>query len=557
MSIADMPIECVRGAPACALLDQAQFLADWSALYAACPWATAFQGSGFIGAWYRIYREKFEPLLIISRAANGDLQGLLALAVSRPTGAMVVAGSHHAEYHAWISRPEHGNLFPRSAFRAVRRSIHRAGLKFRYLPPHAPTAWLLQSGMKNISILKAHPRPLLPFGNGAEIRKSLAKSGNKSRMRRLQKLGPVVFKRITDPEEFATHFDEIIRCYDTRRLAVNGSAPFLNDPLKKAFHLEMLRTPGLLHVTVLKVGEHIASAQLNTCGHKEIHLSLLAHHPFFAKHSPGKLHILHLGKMLMDEGYERMDLTAGGDAYKERFADAWDEVHTLSLFPSTFARETAGLHIGLEVAARKVLKHHGLTPMQAVSFAGKISRVNPARWTGLAMRRGRDWLMPHREIRIYRFSLSEINEISTPDDFHRDSLDDLLAYHPAAALPSRHEFMSDALRRIEEDQHVYTRVESGRLLHYGWLAERPTDGLVNSVFKDFPLPANSALILDLLTLPTARRRGWAERSLRIMLRDARAIPQTENVFIAIPTDSHACRLVEKIGFKHEGSHACH
>ena len=83
--------------------------------------------------------------------------------------------------------------------------------------------------------------------------------------------------------------------------------------------------------------------------------------------------------------------------------------------------------------------------------------------------------------------------------------------------PSRRQFLSAALARIEEGQHVYTYADGGQLLHYGWLAEEPTDELKGRVLRGLCVPAKAALAFDLYTLPKARRRGLATSSVHAML----------------------------------------
>lgn len=550
-----MTLDVIQGRDTDSLLAQEAFRAEWAALMAACPWSTTFQGPSFICAWYRTYRERFEPLLVLTRARDGRLAGMLALAVSKAGKGLVVAGTHHAEYHAWICRPEHGDSFPLAVMRKLHRRIPSAGLRFRYLPPGAPTAWANAPDARRRCLLKPHSRPLLRLGDGEEVRKSLAKSGNKSRLRRLQRIGPVECRRITDPVELEANFDEIIGFYDTRRLAVNGSAPFRNDPLKRPFHLEMMKEPGLLDVTLLKVADQIASIQLNIIGNRrELHLGLIAHNPFLARCSPGKLHILLLAKMLIEEGIEQVDLTAGGDIYKERFANAWDQVHALTVFPAHHARQKAAFVDAMADAAKKILTHYDITPAQAMSLAIKLKRLRPAYFPEL-VRDGSRALRPfRRELRVYQIDASKPVHLNGHGSLRRNALDDLLAYQPIDIAPSRHEFMRTALARIEEDQHVYTRVQNGRLQHCGWLAERPTEELAAKVLPGFALPADSALVLDFETFTDARRRGLGELSIKTMLRDAALARQIKQVFIAVPADCAPARnLVEKLGFTYERS----
>ena len=50
-----------------------------------------------------------------------------------------------------------------------------------------------------------------------------------------------------------------------------------------------------------------------------------------------------LAEQLQQEGYSVLDLTAGADAFKDRFAAGYDSVHSLSIY---FQRGS-GLNIGL------------------------------------------------------------------------------------------------------------------------------------------------------------------------------------------------------------------
>lgn len=549
-----MKTEIVRGAEADSLLAQDAFRVEWSRLGGQCPWATAFQTPGFVVTWYDTYRDRAEPVLVLSRAGDGRPLGLLPLAVTAPDDRLVVAGGGQAEYHAWISPPDLGDAFAWHAVEAIRREFPSKSLGFRYLPPNTPTGWLARPGAKRTCSLRARRRPLMRFGDGGGIAASLGKESNKARLRRLGKVGRTEFKRVTDPTEFDALFDAIIRCYDTRRMSLGGSAPFRDDGLKKPFYRALMRVPGLLHVTVLKVGDRVAAAHLGACGAREVQLGLVAHDPFLVKHSPGKLLILFLARMLWQEGYEQLDLTAGGEPYKERFANAWDEVHTLGAFPTPLARRKAVVLGGVEDAAKATLHRFGIRPEQARSVASGLKRLRPARAPAVVFGRARAWIRSRRETRVYSHGVATAPHPDGPPLIRRDALEDLLDHHPSEAWPSRQGFLSAALDRIEDGQHFYTYTEGGRLLHLGWLAERPTEALVGRAIPGFRLPPASALVLDLDTAPEARGRGLGALSLRAMLRDASRIPGTERAYIAVPADDGpARRAVEEVGFIYERS----
>src|SRR5690606_6698537 len=140
-------------------------------------------------------------------------------------------------------------------------------------------------------------------------------------------------EHITDPAELETCFDELIGYHELRRIAVSGVAPFLDDPLKKPFHIEMMKR-GVLCVTALRAGGRGVSLQMDMIGRGEVHLALGAYAPWVSRFAPGKIHILEFARMLADRGCRDIDLTPGADPYKGEFATRWDRVHALVVSPT-------------------------------------------------------------------------------------------------------------------------------------------------------------------------------------------------------------------------------
>jgi CelD/BcsL family acetyltransferase involved in cellulose biosynthesis len=357
-----LSIQVIRGAFAEALISHDGFVGEWRALWRRCPWSTAMQSPEFVLAWYRTYRERFEPVLLLSRDGTGGLNGLLMLAVVEGDAAPVIAGAHQAEYQTWICEPELADAFPWQAIRRIQTEWPAAALSFRYLPPGTPLHWTKTEEAERFCHLRPHRRPLLRLGDGREIEESLRKSGNKSRLRQMKKLGCVEFKRIEEPRRFLDLLDEIVALHDARHLVAHGSAPFVNDSLKRDFHLAMMNAPGLLHITTLRVGGVLASAHLNMPHGRELQLNLITHNPRFDHFSPGKLHLLFLARLLRQEGLETIDLTPGGDAYKDRFANAGDLVYALTAYPTSGRRIIGVVRERAEDSAKHLLTRLHLTP---------------------------------------------------------------------------------------------------------------------------------------------------------------------------------------------------
>lgn len=549
-----MRIDVVRGNEAISLLGESAFRGEWFRLWGKCPWATAFQGPGFCTTWYGIYHDRFKPLLVLSPGEHGHLDGLLPLAVSTEDGELVVAGAGQAEYHCWISLPDLGDSFAWHAVQSLRREIQAATLTFQYLPPKTPIGWLASHEATQICKLKAHRRPLLRFGDREDIARSLKKKSNKSRLSRLEKMGPLEFKRITDPTKFERFFDDIVLCYDFRQAALHGSAPFLEDQLKKPFHLAIMKVPGLLHATILRVGNQFAAAHLGACSNKEVQLGIIAHNPLLARHSPGKFHILFLAQMLMLDGYEQLDLTAGGDAYKDRFANAFDEVNTLTIFPSCVQRWQQDLRESVKEETKRILRTLHIAPSQLKKFVGKLTRVHPVRTLTGFIRGARAWTGRYREMRIYSYDAAKALDLDVPGLVRRDALQDLLMYQPVEGWQPRESFLSTSLSRIEDGNHVYTYAENGRLLHFGWLIERQSRSFIAEVCHEFIFPPNSARLFDFYTVPEARGHVLYTLFLRTMLYDAARIPGMEKVYIAVLANDDPLRhVIENLGFTYEGS----
>jgi glycosyltransferase involved in cell wall biosynthesis/CelD/BcsL family acetyltransferase involved in cellulose biosynthesis len=555
-------VDVIRGADAERLINDPAFVDEWSKLLAACPWATSFQGHPYVNTWYRSYDGKFEPLLLTRRSADGELQGLLTLAVSVRDGSVIAAGGIQAEYHTWLSTPELGSEFPLQALRALRRAIPGAKLTLHYLASGTPTAWLASREARRYCLIRPHSRPLMRLGDGSENAKSLKKTTNKRKLKQLEKLGPLTFRRVTDPKEFESRFEELVRLYDFRHGAVQGSPPFYSYNGRKEFHLAMTQVPGLLHFTVMEVGGRLAAAHFGVPSGGELQLGMIVHDPFLAKQSPGKFIMLFLAKMLHEEGFNRMDLTPGGDAYKERFANDHDTVHTLTMLPTPGAWTRTLASWRVKAATKSLLARFGYTPFDFKLFVGRL-REHPVRVARSLVRQARDWLGAREETVVYRHEPSRggaadsvavaTTSTSPPDAIRVDAIDDLLKYIENGAGETRRAFLSDALARIEAGQHVYTLVEGDRLRAHAWVCEGAAADSLTEELPGFIVPSDGVVILNARdVLGTGDTKAVQGLFTAILQKYASAQSRGE-LFLAAHTASLAARLADANGFTRHGS----
>ncbi len=542
-----MPLNLLIGADAESLLGDRAFQQQWRSLYSRCPWATIFQGADFVKTWYRVYRSQFQPVLITETLADGSLSGLLTLAITPDSQQLVCAGAEQAEYHTWLTTSDRGDTFIVAAMDLLRTSFTGLTLTFEYLPPLAPKQWLEPDRpWANQSRLVMWTRPLMKLGDGENLRKSLKKSANKSRLNRLKKLGDVQFEQLHGVAELAAVFDRIIAYYDFRQGAVNNSIYFQADPFKKAFYLALMDVPDLLHATVLKVGDQVVAAHLGLSDGKQCCLGMPAHSPFHAVHSPGKLQILMLGVELAQQGFDTLDLTPGGDPYKERFATDHDETHVLAVFLTdrTLPKQIAELKMQSRSIAKTVLKAAGIKPSTAKASIEKLRhlRKNAIDWPQRLWKQQRG----SGEHQIYCYQADSVRAEHDISSFNRDCLEDLLLFQPVPGQ-SRQEFLSQCLSRLEAGQHVYTSVAQGRLRSACWLVERQEKSVLTEQ-QEYVFKPESALIYDYYLDPSSQQQGYSRLLLEQIANDALFMYGAKQVYMTIVADDPLLETIETTGF---------
>lgn len=543
-----MPLNLLIGADAESLLGDQAFQQQWRSLYSSCPWATVFQGADFVTIWYQVYRESFKPLLITETLADGSLVGLLTLATTPDSQQLMFAGAKQAEYHTWLATSDRGDTFIAAAMDLLRANFAGRTLTFEYLPPLTPKRWLAQNQpWANQSRLVMWPRPLMKLGDGENLRRSLKKSANKSRLNRLKRLGDVEFEQLHGVDQLTAVFDRIIAFYDFRQGAVNDAVYFQADPLKQPFYLALMAVPDLLHVTVLKVGGEVVAAHLGLSDGQQCGLGIPAHSPFHAVHSPGKLQLLMLGVELAQQGFDTLDLTPGGDPYKERFATDHDEVHILTVFLSDriWPKQIAELKVQSKSIAKRVLQAAGIEPKTAETSINKLRH--------LGLKSAIDWPQSlwnkqrgTAEDQIYCYQSNLASTASDSCSFNRDCLEDLLLFQPVDLSQSRQEFLSQCLSRLEQaGQHVYTLVIQGRLCSVCWLAERREESV--ELAQAYKFQPDSALIYDYYLDPTSQQ-SYSRSLLKQMVDDALFTYGAKQVYLAAVADDSLRETITATGF---------
>ncbi len=343
----------------------------WDRLWAECPWSTAFQSHSFFDIWTRHYGDTWSPLLVLAYRPDGSLAGLMPLAMRN--GVIVGVGAHQAEYQGWISSPQESGTFIVGALGALTSQIRYRVLRLRYLPIglHSEAIDRLRSDRR--AILFKHGAPILPTGTSIADG-ALKKPSNRSKLKRLQRLGNIEF-RVLDVQGFIAALNSFAVMYDLRHGALHGVRPFSEDSKKRDFHIDWFRVaPEQLHASCIYLDEHLISALLLVRSSARAHLAISAYCPQHSQYSPGKLNIYLAAQVLKEVGIDEIDLTPGGDPWKARFGRGESEVAELVFFPTHLLAIAQRFRVSAKEVLRSALGKLGLRVSYIKTVLGPLRR---------------------------------------------------------------------------------------------------------------------------------------------------------------------------------------
>jgi len=460
-----MTLHLLTGPAALEHIRAQTFMTAWMALHAACPWATSCQHPDFVVPWYEVYQALFVPVVVLQKTDDGALVGLLTLALDEKGQRLTGAGERHAEYQSWLQPPEAGAAFITAALCAIRAHLPRAELTLRYLPAGTPLSWLdawrdEARAAGRWCTLRSVRRPLMQI-DAVAMHRQRNKKNHRQNVNRLGRLGAVRFEQITGHDHFLRVVDAICDQYDFRQAALYRARPFALDAAKKQFYIALHRR-GLLHVTVLTVDGEIAASHIGLLSAgRAVHLGINTYHPATAAHSPGNLLLAMLGVHLAAQQMPLLDLTPGGDGYKEHFATGHDHVSALTIhrdlrsFLLTAARQRL-VAAAKSLATRAGWRHHDL-----LAIVQRVRTWRPARPARLAAGWRQRRVRPAAVSRILRPGPSRAGACTLLPS--RDSVPDVLQFDAGGTQWAYCAFMNAVMKRMERAEHVYSLVRDNRL----------------------------------------------------------------------------------------------
>lgn len=463
--------ELLMGPPVLKLLEDASFLEEWKDLYNACPWATVFQSPSFVATWYQVYRS-YLPILIKTET-DGKLTGLLTLAKDKK-GLITGAGANQAEYQVWLTADEKDETFIKASLTKLYRFFPRNRIQLKYIPAGVPLNFTKNDTPWNKRcFVKTSPQPVMVI-NEDHFTSELKKKNRREKINRLKRLGELKFERINDYKEFKEIFDELALQSDFRKGAMYNKIAFKTDACRKEFLLSLFEQ-NILHVTVLKIDDRIIAANVSIGTKQQLHLSgINSFAAALARHSPGIIHFLMLGKLLAEEGADVFDLTPGADSYKEILATDHTVAYTLSI-GNKYHKTVNRLQLGLNNCFKKTATKAGIKP-ETLKKAKKNYTLFKNKFVHIARQgilQSSAFLIDklrHNKKTAKCWAVHKENTNTGVFSLQYDDLKDLLNFDDREIRYSQQEFLSDAMRRFEEGAHCYTWTDNGLLLGCAWIA---------------------------------------------------------------------------------------
>lgn len=540
-----MSLDLVTGDRALAYIESDEFESKWQILHASCPWATGCQHPGFVKPWYHIYRQRFVPVVLVEHTDDGSLAGLLTLALTRDGSRLTGAGDVQAEYQGWLGRAGTADRFMLEAIKQLRSAFPHAHISLKYLPPGIPLGWVGASAdIGSWCALRSHPRPIMKI-DAAAMERQRRKKNHRQNYNRLNRIGNVAFERVTENAHFAQVFDDICMQYDFRQAALYRHMPFSSDPLKKRFYLE-LHKRGMLHTTVLSVEDEVVASHVGLLTKESaVHLGINTYAPAFAAHSPGHLALALLGVHLASEQVGILDLTPGGDKYKEQFASEHDVAYELDIFGGPLERLMAQLLARAKRASKAVLGKAGwrgadvLEALEKVRRMGRIEpqclleklrfRADPRRWVlsvapGAARHSGR--VLP----------------------ISKNSLADVFRYDDAGSSVTLNAFIGTVMKRLERSSQLYSYAIDGKLAIYCWARLATAERRASMPGLDAPDMVGDVVLFDLYAHRHLGTDDLARRFLEEMLADLDKTMAGCRVFYSGPLPANLRTTMRRCGF---------
>jgi CelD/BcsL family acetyltransferase involved in cellulose biosynthesis len=318
---------------------------DWDRLAMARPTPEVFHTFAWARAWWEGYGRGYEVFSPVVRDANGGVVAIWPLA--RRNAEIRAFGDGASDHNDLLASPE--NAQP--ALQAALDLLLENGETWETgIITNVSERGLLLEAARGIA---GASRARLEIVGGGKGWAAVGEAGaahflglaRKERLRKyrkkLERLGPVTFRHIEDPEEIKGHLPTFQRQHIERWARLGMKSQFL-DASSKGYYsalIDCLSPLGPLRFSVLEVGERPVAYHLGfECAGRYVWYK-----PTFDVElwdlSPGQVLLQSVFQYCASAGIKELDFTIGDEAYKSRFSNVTYGYFQIHLFSHWSARK--------------------------------------------------------------------------------------------------------------------------------------------------------------------------------------------------------------------------
>lgn len=295
---------------------------EWGELYRTAG-RSPFQNPELCRIWWlhRGLKQGWSPLLALGRQ-NNELVAVAPLAVKRARLLRVLewAGVAAFDYPGVLTAPgaDEGRLW-----QEVRRSNRFDVARLRWVRSDAAQHQSLAGFAHKVgptqfthAINLAYPNPHAWF---ASLPKSM-RAEHREKLRLLEKRGPVVMRRITQPDDIRRAVQALI-CFKAEWSRSRGTeTAYLSEGITDYFQdlAQAAARDETLHLTTLEAGGDVLAAHLGFVSQDGLYYYVSSYDTTAAKLSPGRVHMNMLVMWAIEQGLQRFDFLRGDADYKTR-----------------------------------------------------------------------------------------------------------------------------------------------------------------------------------------------------------------------------------------------
>tara|TARA_R110002073_G_scaffold72537_1_gene177552 strand:+ start:570040 stop:571773 length:1734 start_codon:yes stop_codon:yes gene_type:complete len=536
------------------LLKDDAFVIKWIALAHQMKNLTAFQEPSFVSSWYFEYATAYQPVLVVGYNEQLEIVGILPLAYSLTDELLYHAGTYQAEYHGWICEKHIAHDFLYQALITLKQNFKFNKKWFwGWLPAETETTALMSNQLKKANIhakVTIEESPVLDLSNFDSIDRMKKSRSLKTKLNRFNKRGHFHIERIKSKEKAIEVFDLLEKQSDFRQMATNQFTPFASDPLRKQFLINRVEDATNCHFTVLWLDNHPIAFNHGECSANTVFLGLVSYDPLEGKNSPGIIFIIKLAELMKEEGYRFFDLTPGGDSYKQTFMNMTQEIPILTIFFDKKDKLLSDFKDALKLNVKNILGSLKIDPTIALrnttkpfSLIKALIKSSPSQFISQL----KSTIYKKEEILFYKVAIDnlKISEIANNISIELNNYSNLFLYE-TKDQSEKEQVFSNALKRFEKENKIYTLVKEGKLIDYIWVTKKITSHKITPFDMELKLPENSIMLYD--TLSNTYSNNLLLKVLEELQKDSK-LEKIASVFIELnPQDSSSQEILNAIGF---------